>query len=106
MSDDALEEDIHPSLSLPDFCPVPVCFNVRERAFRAVDVPQNAININTLEFVDCLREAGAEGSNPLTPTNLNNYLATAPAATDSALIGVLWDLERVTNSAACMCFRG
>jgi hypothetical protein len=59
MSDDALEEDIHPSLSLPDFCPVPVCFNVRERAFRAVDVPQNAININTLEFVDCLREAGA-----------------------------------------------
>jgi hypothetical protein len=32
---------------------------VRERAFRAVDVPQNAININTLEFVDCLREAGA-----------------------------------------------
>ncbi len=57
MSDDALEEDIHPSLSRPDFCPVPVCFNVRERAFRAVDVPQNAININTLEFVDCLREA-------------------------------------------------
>lgn len=67
MSDDALEEDIHPSLSLPDFCPVPVCFNVRERAFRAVDVPQNAININTLEFVDCLREAGAEGSNPVPP---------------------------------------
>jgi hypothetical protein len=59
MSDDALEEDIHPSLSLPDFCPVPVCFNVRERAFRAVDVPQNAININTLKLVDCLREAGA-----------------------------------------------
>ena len=69
MSDDALEEDIHPSLSLPDFCPVPVCFNVRERAFRAVDVPQNAININTLEFVDCLREAGAGSSNLLTPTN-------------------------------------
>ncbi len=21
-------------------------------------------------------------------------------------MGVLWDLERVTNSAACMCFRG
>ena len=56
MSDDALEEDIHPSLSLPDFCPVPVCFNVRERAFRAVDVPPNAISINTLKSVDCLRE--------------------------------------------------
>ncbi len=73
MSDDALEEDIHPSLSLPDVCPVPVCFNVRERAFRAVDVPQNSININTLEFVDCLREAGVGGFNLLTPTKFSTW---------------------------------
>ena len=69
-----LEEDIHPSLSLPDFCPVPVCFNVRERAFRAVDAHPNLIVFTTLDDNHRLREAGAGGSNPLTPTNTFIYL--------------------------------
>ena len=49
----------------------------------------NAININTLEIELCLREAGAGGSNPLTPTKSRyekvGYLTRQGEATFSLL---------------------
>ncbi len=42
-----------------------------------MDALPNPFTINTLESVDCLREAGAGGSNPLTPTNNINDLERA-----------------------------
>ena len=46
---------------------------------------------NQLTFQIWIREAGPVGSNPITPTNLSNHLATTVGITDSALMGDLWE---------------
>jgi len=66
--------------ALPDFCRTPVCVNVLQRAYRAVGALPNAFTINTLELKHRLREAGAGGSNPLTPTRFPYSYQTRRAA--------------------------